>query len=107
MMASSTASEIWSQILSGCPSVTDSEVKKYLLIFYILSTLSGRVHKKTPAGRRGMNYAYIASSFVTAGFGTLQTQVAGLHRAVPSTSLDKVFNFNVSIITDYTGLSIV
>ena len=51
--------------------------------------------------------AYIASSFVTAGFGTLQTQVAGLHRAVPSTSLDKVFNFNVSIITDYTGLSIV
>src|SRR5712692_8996394 len=27
MMASSTASEIWSQILSGCPSVTDSEVK--------------------------------------------------------------------------------
>src|SRR5680860_34043 len=26
--ASSTASEIWSQILSGCPSVTDSEVKR-------------------------------------------------------------------------------
>src|SRR5690349_22658150 len=25
--ASSTASEIWSAILSGCPSVTDSEVK--------------------------------------------------------------------------------
>ena len=25
--ASSTASEIWSQTLSGCPSVTDSEVK--------------------------------------------------------------------------------
>ena len=28
MIASSTASEIWSHILSGCPSVTDSEVKK-------------------------------------------------------------------------------
>ena len=27
-MASSTASEIWSAILSGCPSVTDSEVKR-------------------------------------------------------------------------------
>src|SRR5258705_1487620 len=27
--ASSTASEIWSDILSGCPSVTDSEVNRY------------------------------------------------------------------------------
>jgi hypothetical protein len=27
-MASSTASEIWSATLSGCPSVTDSEVKR-------------------------------------------------------------------------------
>ena len=26
--ASRTASEIWSAILSGCPSVTDSEVKR-------------------------------------------------------------------------------
>ena len=28
-IASRTASEIWSQILSGCPSVTDSDVKRY------------------------------------------------------------------------------
>src|SRR5262244_1726464 len=28
-MASRTASEIWSAILSGCPSVTDSEVNRY------------------------------------------------------------------------------
>src|SRR5437879_9932080 len=28
-MPSSTASETWSQILSGCPSVTDSEVSRY------------------------------------------------------------------------------
>src|SRR5918912_4400931 len=28
--ASSTASEIWSAILSGCPSVTDSDVKRKL-----------------------------------------------------------------------------
>ena len=33
MIASSTASEIWSAILSGCPSDTDSEVKiEYSLI---------------------------------------------------------------------------
>ncbi len=31
-MASSTASEIWSAILSGWPSLTDSEVKRKLLI---------------------------------------------------------------------------
>src|SRR5664280_3094813 len=30
--ASSTESEIWSAILSGCPSVTDSEVKVYRLL---------------------------------------------------------------------------
>ena len=28
--ASSTESEIWSAILSGCPSVTDSDVKTYV-----------------------------------------------------------------------------
>ena len=42
-MASSTASEIWSQILSGCPSVTDSDVKK-CLIFY---ALRGCIHNKS------------------------------------------------------------
>ena len=30
-----------------------------------------------------------SSSFVAAGFGTLTEQVAGFHRAVPSTTLDK------------------
>ena len=30
-----------------------------------------------------------SSSFVAAGFGTLTKQVAGFHRAVPSTTLDK------------------
>ena len=39
---------------------------------------------------------------LTAGFGTLRfPQVAGLHRAVPSTALDKVFNCG----TDYSRLS--
>ena len=31
-IASSTASEIWSQILSGWPSVTDSDVKKRFIL---------------------------------------------------------------------------
>jgi hypothetical protein len=43
---------------------------------------------KTPADRRAFFKPYL--SINTAGFGTLrQTQVAGLHRAVPSTTLDK------------------
>ena len=32
-IASKIASEIWSQILSGCPSVTDSDVNNLLIIF--------------------------------------------------------------------------
>ena len=32
-----------------------------------------------------------SSSVVAAGFGTLIIQVAGFHRAVPSTTLDKAF----------------
>ena len=34
-IASSTASEIWSQTLSGCPSVTDSDVKILFDIFIL------------------------------------------------------------------------
>src|SRR5271169_6319430 len=33
--ASKTASEIWSAILSGCPSVTDSEVNRKLRFFWL------------------------------------------------------------------------
>src|SRR5690606_28909505 len=36
-IASSTASEIWSQILSGCPSVTDSEVSNFFSVMGVLS----------------------------------------------------------------------
>ena len=32
-----------------------------------------------------------SSSFVAAGFGTTLLQVAGFHRAVPSTTLDKAY----------------
>src|SRR5215469_4666928 len=33
--ASTTASEIWSAILSGCPSVTDSDVKRNPLVMLV------------------------------------------------------------------------
>ncbi len=39
-----------------------------------------------------------SSSFVAAGFGTLSKQVAGFHRAVPSTTLDKASMQFVSIL---------
>ena len=45
-IASSTASEIWSQILSGCPSVTDSDVNKVLAMKFFLSVSLGKVSKK-------------------------------------------------------------
>src|SRR6266496_6032916 len=38
--ASKIASEIWSAILSGCPSVTDSEVKKCLPLLSIKALLA-------------------------------------------------------------------
>ena len=36
-----SASEIWSQILSGCPSVTDSEVNSFFAIIFFLSFSGG------------------------------------------------------------------
>src|SRR5579863_4973717 len=46
MMASSTASEIWSATLSGCPSETDSEVNEKLL--FMSQILSGTDPKFSP-----------------------------------------------------------
>jgi hypothetical protein len=43
--------------------------------------------------------SHIPSSFdFFAGFGTLQMQVAGFHRAVPSATLDKAMKLSISII---------
>ena len=41
MMASRMASEIWSAILSGCPSETDSEVKALLVPILLPTGESG------------------------------------------------------------------
>src|SRR5689334_7460180 len=48
MTASRTPSEIWSATLSGCPSVTDSEVKRYSLSESTGVVMSrGRVHAQS------------------------------------------------------------
>ena len=82
IMASSTASEIWSQTLSGCPSVTDSEVKirfamivfSFLRFCVIGSCRAAKHEKNTPGGvLRRVCFPHLA---LTAGIGTLRMQVA-------------------------------
>ena len=93
--ASSTLSETRSQSLSGCPCVTDSEVKIFLL--FMFRFLSG--HKKSALPEGQNDKCSSPSSFDSfAGFGTLRPQVAGFHWAVPSTTLDKA----VQLYLDYT-----
>ena len=63
--------------------------------------LSLRFRKKTAPHRRSV-FAYREPhlSICTAGFGTLHMQVAGLHRADPSTALNKgLFNSKTYYIT--------
>ena len=66
--------------------------------------LSGQ--KKNPVIRQGTEKERTSLIFrLTAGFGTLYTQVAGLHRAVPSTTLDKVFNCYGASISAFFDMS--
>ena len=46
-----------------------------------------------------------SSSLVAAGFGTTHSQVAGFHRAVPSTTLDKACMQFQSILPVFPGKS--
>ena len=46
-----------------------------------------------------------SSSVVAAGFGTTLTQVAGFHRAVPSTTLDKAYMQFDHILSYFSHLS--
>jgi len=46
-----------------------------------------------------------SSSFVAAGFGTTHSQVAGFHRAVPSTTLDKACMQFDHILSYFSHLS--
>src|SRR5699024_11136399 len=72
------ASEIWSQILSGCPSVTDSDVKRCLAIkscllynqtFLYLQTFQTKRHPE-PEGSECLTLIFR----FPAGFGTLRTR---------------------------------
>ncbi|GEM_PF-6125137 len=53
--------------------------------------------KKAQVGNRQTLFKLLSVG-IAAGFSTLFSQVAGLHRAFPSTTLDKVFNFQLEII---------
>jgi len=72
--ASSTASDIWSQSLSGCPSVTDSEVNTVrgevmnvrLTVFLLKSYAPSRYEK----GRRDAHGLHLIFQHSPGGFGT-------------------------------------
>ena len=60
MMASRTASEIWSQTLSGCPSVTDSDVKiRFAMLIHPFSLMQGKTRKSTPGGVLLRDFAFL------------------------------------------------
>jgi len=63
-----------------------------------LSSLKVFLQKTNAPPADGARKEFLHQSLIsrfTAGFGTLLAQVAGFHRAVPSTTLDKVFNFTL------------
>ena len=88
----------WSQILSGCPSVTDSEVKILSVVHILISFRRG--HKKAPCPSRQSADSYLSLifRFASPDLAPCCAQVAGFHRAVPSTTLDKA----VQLYPDYT-----
>ena len=69
-MASSTASEIWSQILSGWPSVTDSEVNSRFAIIFRPFFCRGDEKRSAEAERQSP--CTLIFRYTTAGFGTLR-----------------------------------
>src|ERR687894_500623 len=52
--ASSTASEIWSAILSGWPSVTDSEVNRYSMLSSWVTQITLLVRRSVPTVSLGV-----------------------------------------------------
>ncbi len=56
-----------------------------------------------PVGKTGQHQYSLSSSFdLLAGFGTLlEQQVAGFHRAGPSTSLDESYSIADGIVSDF------
>ena len=92
-MASRMASEIWSQILSGCPSVTDSDVKELWTLGKASYKIFGRnatVETKSAQPER-LRAVTLIFRF-PAGLGTLRIQrrLSGFIGPVPSAALDKL-----------------
>ena len=77
------------------------------IVYFLKVPLQKRGAQKTRPGSGARQKSLILSLIfrLTAGFGTTLSQVAGLHRAVPSTALDKVFNCDC-IISVFPCLSI-
>src|ERR1700674_1235534 len=70
--ASRMASEIWSAILSGCPSVTDSEVNRKLRLFWVKAIAPSGIARAPLAGSLGRLSASAHSLDVA---GRLQVQI--------------------------------
>ena len=92
---SKIASEIWSQILTGCPYVTDSEVKNRFAILFLLCCSWVRVFvrqaiKKARQGRK-FRYRLIFRHTFDGGIGTAtkNCRLPGVTGPCPSTTLDK------------------
>ena len=93
--ASSTLSETRSHSLSGWPCVTDSEVKIFLL--FISDSFPG-IKKRPARGAERYTVLSLIFRFLRRIWHLAVQQVAGFHRAVPSTTLDKA----VQLYPDYT-----
>ena len=93
--ASSTLSETRSHSLSGWPCVTDSEVKIFLL--FISDSFPG-IKKRPARGAERYTVLSLIFRFLRRIWHLAMPQVAGFHRAVPSTTLDKA----VQLYPDYT-----
>ena len=98
-ISSRIASEIWSQILSGCPSVTDSEVNRCLAINFVLhvcgesctaSYTSIKFAQTKTLRTEALSVCTLIFRF-PAGFGTLCSshRLSGFTGPVPSAALDK------------------
>ena len=79
-------SDIWSATLSGCPSVTDSDVNNFF-IYYLLFNL---LRKKLKVYSLSFYLSYLSD--YTAGISTtLYSRLLGFTGPVPSTPLNKLF----------------
>src|SRR5699024_1081859 len=83
-ISSRMASEIWSQILSGCPSVTDSDVKRCLAIHMPpMQTVEKTLKQKDTRNPKAPSVPLLSSGFPQDLAPYAHAQVVGLPRACP------------------------